>query len=168
MEEQLLKEHHVLLLGVLKTCHITGQHPLFEDYLQLARIKFIETYRDWKKEQEDLEGFPSYVFTRLRWYLTDLQRQEMKRLVTDDISIMTETDLTQAGLVDFAEDLATNDLLEKLLSISTEQETFFLVDVLYHQLTVTDIAKKHHVSRQTVYNWKQSLQKKYRLISKTS
>ena len=77
MENQLLEEHHVLILGALKRCHISQTHPSCEDHLQNARWTLIETHRRFVKEGKSMETFNGYVFQRIYWKTTDIIRKDI-------------------------------------------------------------------------------------------
>ncbi|MEG0254897.1 sigma-70 family RNA polymerase sigma factor [Vagococcus sp.] len=153
MENQLVEEHHVLILGALKKCHVSTYHPQFEDYLQIARWTLIETHRRFIKEEKDMTSFHNYVFQRIYWKITDEIRKEMNR------SEKLQTDSTEELLLELPDTscddlLEVTDILDKLSTQLTPQEKLFLEEAYLNELSVTDIARKYHVSRQTVYNWR--------------
>lgn len=153
MENQLIKEHHVLILGALKKCHVSTYHPQFEDYLQIARWTLIETHRRFVKEGKEMNSFHNYVFQRIYWKITDEIRKEMNRsdkLQTDQSEELLNNlpDTTQEDLLEIS------DIMTKLNAQLTEQEKIFLEESYLNELSVTDISRKYNVSRQTVYNWR--------------
>ncbi len=153
MENQLLEDHHVLILGALKKCHISTYHPQYEDYLQIARWTLIETHRRFIKEEKDLTSFNNYVFQRIYWKITDEIRKELS------LKEKIETESTEERLLELA-DTPKEDLLEVTETISqlnellTKQEKIFLEEAYFNELSITDIARKYQVSRQTVYTWR--------------
>lgn len=153
MENQLLEDHHVLILGALKKCHVTPFHPLFEDYLQIARWTLIETHRRFIKEGKELSSFNNYVYQRIYWKITDEIRKELnlkEKLQTDstDELFAEIPDTKQEDLLEVA------DILKQLTEQLTEQEKIFLEEAYFNELSITDIARKYKVARQTVYNWR--------------
>lgn len=153
MENELIKEHHVLILGALKKCHVTKYHPMFEDYLQIARWTLIDTHRSFKKSGKPKESFNGYVFQRIYWKITDEIRKELiysDRLSTEeqDTFYYEIPDTTQEDL------LEVKDILSQLSEVLTEQEKIFLEEAYINELSITDIARKYKVSRQSVYNWR--------------
>ena len=153
MEDQLVEEYHVLVLGALKKCHITSFHPMFEDYLQIARWVLVDAHRTFIKDGKSMDSFHNYVFQRIYWKITDEIRKELTykdRLQTgeDDELFRDLPDTRQEDLIEI------NELLEKCQTILTENEKLFLEEAYVHELSITAIARKHHVSRQSVYNWR--------------
>lgn len=71
MEDQLVEEYHVLVLGALKKCHVTSFHPMFEDYLQIARWVLVDAHRTFIKDGKSMDSFHNYVFQRIYWKITD-------------------------------------------------------------------------------------------------
>lgn len=153
MENELIKEHHILILGALKRCHVTKYHPMFEDYLQIARWTLIDTHRCFKKEGKPIETFNGYVFQRIYWKITDEIRKEITysdRLSKEDQDTFFY-EIPDAPQEDLLE---VKDILSKLSQVLTEQEKIFLEEAYVNELSVTEISRKYNVSRQTVYNWR--------------
>lgn len=153
MEDQLIEDYHILILGALKKCHVTKHHHLFEDYLQISRWVLIDCHRSFIKDNQNMDGFHNYVFQRIYWKITDEIRKELiynGRLYQGEAEdVFKELPDTQQEDV-----LEIHELLEKCQSSLTTQELLFLKDAFLNELSITEISKKHHVSRQTVYNWR--------------
>ena len=99
-----------------------------------------------------------------KWATLDAIRKEQRRFDKDVIeesfleSIPQEEDMTCC--------LVASDLYHELLALLSKDETHFLNDRFFEQLTISQIAKKHHVARQTVYRWRDGVRKKYQKIEK--
>lgn len=153
MENDLIKQHHVLLLGALKKCHVTTYHPLFEDYLQIARWTLIETHRRFIKEEKDLDTFNQYVYQRIYWKITDEIRKEYLDKERRETTSTEETLYQLPGKA--TEDLLEiKELLEKISPELTEKERIYLEEAYINELSIIEISKKYHVARSTVYNWR--------------
>ncbi|HCM90435.1 MULTISPECIES: sigma-70 family RNA polymerase sigma factor [Vagococcus] len=153
MENDLIKQHHVLLLGALKKCHITTYHPLFEDYLQIARWTLIETHRHFIKEEKDLATFNQYVYQRIYWKITDEIRKEYLDKERREATSTEET-LYQLPGKETEDLLEIKELLEKISPQLTQKEKIYLEEAYINELSIIEISKKYHVSRSTVYNWR--------------
>ena len=153
MENQLLEEHHVLILGALKRCHISQTHPSCEDHLQNARWTLIETHRRFVKEDKSMETFNGYVFQRIFWKTTDTIRKDIN--YTDHLQTGEEDDLI-ADIPDTRQEdlLEIKDILEKLKDVLTDNEKIYLEEVYINDASITEISRKYKVSRQTVYKWR--------------
>lgn len=156
-ENELIKTYHVLILGALKKCHIGPHHPMFEDYLQIARWLLIDTHRYFIKEDKSFESFHNYVYQRIFWKITDEIRKDIH--YTDRLCLendredeeplyMTIPDTSQEELIE------VRDILSRLAAVLTDNEKNYLEDAYIHDLTITQIAKKHQISRKTVYQWR--------------
>lgn len=153
MENKLIEDHHVLILGALKKCHVTKYHPMFEDCLQIARMVLIDTHRRFIKEDKDMATFNGYVFQRIYWKVTDEVRKEMNQASKYDVDT-TEESLSELPCSPQEDLLEVKDILEKLSECLTDKEALFLEEAYINELSPGEIAKKYQVSRQTVYNWR--------------
>ncbi|MGX7025131.1 sigma-70 family RNA polymerase sigma factor [Vagococcus hydrophili] len=150
MENDLIKEHHVLILGALKKCHVTTYHPLFEDYLQIARWTLIETHRRFIEEDTEMSTFNQYVYQRIYWKITDEIRKERLNTERQENSSSDDT-LLQLPDKEADDLLEVKELLEKISPLLTDIERCFLEDAYIHDLSILEIAKKNKTSRNTVY-----------------
>lgn len=167
-EDQLITKHHVLILGALKKCHITSFHPMFEDYLQMARWVLIDTHRQFIREGKPLKSFHNYVYQRIYWKITDEIRKD-KHLYEEDTT-EDETDISE--LEHMLADTSLEDtveikvLLSQLQKVLTPQEKIYLEESFLNDLTVSEISSKHKVSKRSVYNWRDKVAIKYLLFLK--
>lgn len=162
MEEKLMETYHSLILGALKKCHITQSHPEFDDYLQQARIELLLTHRLYEKEPTNRPPFRPFVFQKICWTTLDRLRKEQRRYDKD----VPDDTLLDNLTVDSSEtsQLVATDTYKKLVSVLTESETNYLHDRFFDHLTMSQIAQKHHVSRQTVYRWRDAVREKYKKL----
>ncbi|MFW7420196.1 sigma-70 family RNA polymerase sigma factor [Vagococcus fluvialis] len=167
-EDKLITKHHVLILGALKKCHITNFHPMFEDYLQIARWVLIDTHRQFIREGKSLESFHNYVYQRIYWKITDEIRKD-KNLYDEST---TEDEIDISELEHMLADTTLEDtveikvLLSQLQKVLTPQEKIYLEESFLNDLTISEIASKHKVSKRSVYNWRDKVAIKYLLFLK--
>ena len=167
-EDKLITKHHVLILGALKKCHITSFHPMFEDYLQIARWVLIDTHRQFIREGKPLESFHNYVYQRIYWKITDEIRKD-KNLYDEST---TEDEIDISELEHMLADTSLEDtveikvLLSQLQKVLTPQEKIYLEESFFNDLTISEIASKHKVSKRSVYNWRDKVAIKYLLFLK--
>ena len=167
-EDQLITKHHVLILGALKKCHIANFHPMFEDYLQIARWVLIDTHRQFIREGKSLESFHNYVYQRIYWKITDEIRKD-KNLYDEST---TEDEIDISELEHMLADTTLEDtveikvLLSQLQKVLTPQEKIYLEESFLNDLTISEIASKHKVSKRSVYNWRDKVAIKYLLFLK--
>ena len=167
-EDKLITKHHVLILGALKKCHITSFHPMFEDYLQIARWVLIDTHRQFIREGKPLESFHNYVYQRIYWKITDEIRKD-KNLYDEST---TEDEIDISELEHMLADTTLEDtveikvLLSQLQKVLTPQEKIYLEESFLNDLTISEIASKHKVSKRSVYNWRDKVAIKYLLFLK--
>lgn len=167
-EDKLITKHHVLILGALKKCHITSFHPMFEDYLQIARWVLIDTHRQFIREGKPLESFHNYVYQRIYWKITDEIRKD-KNLYDEST---TEDEIDISELEHMLADTTLEDtveikvLLSQLQKVLTPQEKIYLEESFFNDLTVSEIASKYKVSKRSVYNWRDKVAIKYLLFLK--
>jgi len=162
MENKLIETYHSLTLGALKKCHITSTHPDFEDYLQQARIELLLTHRLYEKEPTNRPPFRPFVFQKICWTTLDKLRKEQRRYDRESYDdTLFETLFDETIETHY---LIATDTYHKLILELTDAEKKFLDDRFFYQLTISEIAKKHHVSRQTVYRWRDGVRKKYKKL----
>lgn len=160
MEETLFTTYHSLILGALKKYHITPSHPEFDDYLQHARIELLLTHRDYQKRPDNRPPFRPFVYQKICWATVDKIRKEQRRYDKDIIEDSQLDLLTEDK--DISSSLATTDLYHQFSQTLTPCEKKYLADRFFDQLTMSQIADKHKVSRKTVYRWRDGVRKKYK------
>ena len=160
MQALLLQFEGVIYASLKKLAIHKGKQD-YDDFYQLGCLKLFDAYHDFDKDPFDETNrypFVYYASQRLHWAFLDEMRKENRRIErveadSDDITDLASEDPAFDELV-FADQLA------HLMALLSPKERLFLADRLLGQLSITAIAKKHAVSRKTVYRWRQSLQKK--------
>ncbi|MGX7013364.1 sigma-70 family RNA polymerase sigma factor [Vagococcus silagei] len=153
-EEELIDCYHGLILGALKKCHVYYTNPNFEDYVQIARITLIQCHREEIKKDPTLPHFNSFAYQRIYWKIMDTLREE-QRLTLREVQVEPLTLAESMNQTSIDESLlSAEEQIEKLMPYLTKQEINYLIDSLVHQLTVSEISLKYHVSRRAVYNWR--------------
>ncbi|WP_054710869.1 helix-turn-helix domain-containing protein [Secundilactobacillus paracollinoides] len=61
-------------------------------------------------------------------------------------------------------DIVDRSLLDGWLARCVGTERQYLIDAVVHQMTPTEIAEKHGVSRQTVYQWRRKVREKLKQL----
>lgn len=149
--------HDAIVYGALKICQIPYNHPDYEDYVQIGRLKLVEAYESFPKdlmEEESFYQFTGYAFQKVKWGILDeirimVRRAERETPMPDDWEPMV---VDERFTMD--SDVVMSDVYQSMLACLTEVEQDYLNDAVSHQLSVTDIAKKRGVSRKTVYAWR--------------
>ncbi|GEK89698.1 RNA polymerase sigma factor, sigma-70 family [Alkalibacterium putridalgicola] len=155
--------HDAIVYGALKKCQIPYNHPDYEDYVQMGRMKLVEAYEIFPKdmtEEEAFYQFTGYAFQKVKWGVLDeirimVRRAEREMPMPEDFEPMVVVDKSGVD-----EDVLMRDVYQSMLACLTEVEQTYLNDAVIHQLSVTDIAKKRDVSRKTVYAWRQRVAEK--------
>jgi len=155
--------HDAIVYGALKKCQIPYNHPDYEDYVQMGRLKLVEAYEIFPKdltEEEAFYQFTGYAFQKVKWGVLDeirvmVRRAEREVSMPEDFEPMVVDD---RSLVDA--EIVMQDVYQSMLKCLTEVEQTYLNDAVILQLSVTDIAKKRGVSRKTVYAWRQRVAEK--------
>lgn len=144
---QLLAEQPKLCPGVLKRIGISPQSPDYEDYLQIAREAFLGVCDTYRGTLEQLpRSFYGYVFKKMEWTVRDALRKNQfpYEYLTDEVfEVGVELPLDL--------DLAVQEQLRQILPLLTPDERVLLLDLLLHDLTFTELARKYQVSRKTLY-----------------
>ncbi|MGX6971065.1 sigma-70 family RNA polymerase sigma factor [Vagococcus bubulae] len=164
MEEHIFTTYHSLILGALKKCHITPLHKDFDDYLQLARIELLLAYRLYEENPDEHPPFRPFVYQKIYWSTLDAIRKEQRRFDKDNVEDSFVESIPQDD--DISCCLTTTDFYYELIKTLSTDEQHFLNDRFFEQLTISQIAHKHNVARQTVYRWRDGVRKKYQKIEK--
>ena len=155
--------HDAIVYGALKKCSIPYNHPDYEDYVQIGRLKLVEAYESFPKdllEEKSFYQFTGYAFQKVKWGILDeirilVRRAERETAMPEDWEPMV---IDNVAAVE--PDVVMWDMYSKMLSGLSEVEQTYLNDAVVHQLSVTAIAKKRGVSRKTVYTWRKRVAEK--------
>lgn len=168
----LKNDREKLIFGVLKRMSLNQSHASYDDFVQEARLAFSAAYDQYPKTIEDNEQtFMVYAYQRVYWRLLDLINRQSNQQThlepnKDDSTNPTDSiiDLTLQTQDTIAEKLFTEHLFKSLYDLCSNAEQHYLVDCYIRHKTVTEIAASHHVSRQTAYNWRNSVGRKALLV----
>lgn len=163
METAFFFVHDSIVFGVLKRCGIFPTHPNFDDFVQIGLLKLVEAYETFPQslfEEDHFYQFTGYAFTKVRWGVIDALRKEQKE---QEQLCTFPSDFEKFGTQ--LSDSSTDDwivweLFQSMLHCLNKNEQAYLRDSVLNQMTVTAIAKKHNVSRKTIYVWKKTIAKK--------
>lgn len=159
-----LPEHQRLLFGALKTAHVTRYHPLFEDCLTNAYLTWLDAYQHFPADPTtDLPHFRKYAFCRIKWRTYDYLRRQALRSGSQ-VDLKNAATLTIDPMAKQDRHWELTDLLTALLAIARPGESYFLTEFFLDEQPVTEIMRRHHVSRRTVYNWRSGLLQKARRL----
>ncbi|CAI2624262.1 hypothetical protein AKUH4B412M_02290 [Apilactobacillus kunkeei] len=155
--EFLMKQNHVgIVYGVLKRLNIRVDNPQFDDLKQEGFIHLATKYSQYNDELDD-DRICGYLFQAVYWHLLDILRKQQR---TNDHVISVDTEVDGDGFYPHDEIDGIN-LLNQLWLHCTINQRKFLCCAYNESMTVTDIARKYHVSRKTVYQWKKGVQEEF-------
>jgi RNA polymerase sigma factor (sigma-70 family) len=163
MEDDFFYVHDSIVYGAIKRCGISIRHPNYDDFVQIGLLKLVEAYEEFPDslfDEKYFYQFTGYAFRKIRWALIDEMRREQKR---EERFTAFPEDYQEWGMflsADTSEDCLIWQMFESMLHCLTKREQVYLKDAVLNQLNVTEIAKKHNVSRKTVYRWKKIIAKK--------
>jgi DNA-directed RNA polymerase specialized sigma24 family protein len=157
-----------LLRGVLKNIGITPQQDFYQDLLQEGAIILLMA-RQAKAQQGKAGSYNNnYYFQLLRWRLLDILRHQ-QRIKVDSFSLEkaqeSDEDSNPFEVSDphadcFTDDLLAGELAKQLWQKCTANEQLYLSYRL-QDLPMREIAERCSVTRQTLYNWRKGLTKKW-------
>lgn len=155
--------HEPIVYGVLRECHVTRNHPDYDDFVQIGRIKLVEAYESFPKKlcsEEHYYQFTGYAYQRILWAVLDKLRKDGKRYSNENglsenyLSILpSESNINE-------EDVLLSELFQSMLHSLNKREQEYLISAVIYRLNITDIARKYGVSRKTVYQWKRRISEK--------
>lgn len=164
-EVDFFEQFEGVVFGVLKRMSIHYLHADYEEFAQIGRLSLVKAYETFPNDVVDDTHrgvFVSYAFTRIRWAILDVIRQKTRQKeheqVWDDSFDHTLMDTSS----DFEENLYEQEWLESVLSYLNAVESRLVIDLCLYHMTITDIAHKEGVSRQTIYKRRKSIQDKLR------
>lgn len=166
IERDLCATYHTLILGALKRYNITSRHTDFDDYLQQARIELLLTHRMYEESTKKLPDFRPYVFQKICWSTSDLLRKEKNICTKSDYIEIQSIEHNLKDDSNLASLHLANDLYDSLSALLLPTEKIYLDESFFDNLTISQIACKHKVSRKTVYKWRDGVRKKYQILEK--
>lgn len=159
---QLLSQYNGVIYQAMKQTGIYKSSPDFEDFYQIGCMKLFEAYQTCSEDplsEEHRYQFVKYSGQKLRWAFLDQKRKD--KVHAERIEFDSEEQLEHVPSFDYFEtDLEFQEQVAQLINSLTTREFLFLKERFYLGLTITEIAKKHNVSRKTVHQWRNKLQEK--------
>lgn len=163
---QLLSQYNGVIYQAMKQTGIYKSSPDFEDFYQNGCIKLFEAYQTCSEDplsEENRYQFVKYSGQKLRWFFLDEKRKEKNHAERTEFA--SEERLEHVPSFDYFEaEFEFQEQAAQLMHCLTAKELLFLRERFFLGLSVTDIAKKHGVSRKTVYQWRNTLQEKARFL----
>lgn len=158
-------EHEKVIYGVLKYLHVSPRDPDYEDLVVEGQLVFAQAFCMYCESHaivKEAEIMP-YLYQMIKWRLLDILRKNT-RLKQRQCSLPdSEAKLWAKEELEF-DDVVAHELLDMLVSSSTEKEYKFLYLILYTNLSVSETAKLLAVSRKTVYKYKKSILLKFKAL----
>lgn len=156
----LMKKNHIgIVYGVLKRLNIRIDNPQFEDLKQEGFIHLAVKYSQYNEEIDD-DRVCGYLFQAVYWHLLDILRKQ-QRTNTHVVSMKGNDDECVDDSFSPHEEIDGINLLNQLWLSCTGNQRKFLCCAYNESMTITQIARKYHVSRKTVYQWKKGVQKEF-------
>lgn len=152
-------DHHKIIYGALKKLGVRPNHDRYQDLAQDGWVYFTEIYEKYPSDPvANRKPFLAYAHQALyRRFLNDLQKtkRHSSHVIEEEVDMTT---VAEAG--DMVSDQIDAALFEEWLSRCQGVERRYLIDAVQLQMTPTEIAEKWHVSRQTVYRWRDRVKKR--------
>lgn len=158
----LLQMYQGVVYSALKKLGMYRSHQDFDDYYQEGCLQLFEAYEVCTSDplvDANRYAFIHFLQKRLHWAFLDYMRKE-KRLRMQETPADSSFLLEAGGAATFADTVETGSLLQDLLPLLHEQERAYLRDRIFQDLSMTEIAQKHRVSRKTVHEWRRRIQEK--------
>ncbi|WP_027108619.1 sigma-70 family RNA polymerase sigma factor [Lacticigenium naphthae] len=163
MEQEFFAQYKGIIVSILRKRGIFSFRSDYDDYFQNGSIKLVEAYEQFPlsfEEEAEWYQFVGYAYRKIDWYIVDCLRKDWKKSVQEQAlpEFFEETEPTSEKSME--ERILEEEWLQGLLALLTPRERNYVVDTVIEQLSASEIAKKHHVSRKTVYVWRKQVAKK--------
>lgn len=171
LEFLLHNDRQRLIHGVLKGLYLRPSDSLYDDYFQDACLLFATAYVDFGREPlTDTEDFLHFAYQRIRWRLLDRIRRARWQADNNELSLdnplLSETQKEILTIdphsADPAAGAAHKEVIRQLKQVATPKQRRYLHAVFDLGLSDSEIARRYHESRQTVYAWRQGVIKRAR------
>src|SRR5699024_8968834 len=163
---QLLKDFKPLIHKTMQRLNIHSNHMDYDDFYQELQIKLISIYKSFNGDPlnvtTDSYRFTSYASTGLYWHGLNLLRKEnhVTLQLTENEQIDWLAYEEDASNSMFKSDLFIEDFLKQVKSRLTDQEYLLLLYIVEGKYTVLELAELLNVSRDTIYQRKNKIQKR--------
>lgn len=148
--------HTSLVHGALKKCGVLRSNQNYDDLVQIGLLTLVKVYEQFPEdlcEEEYFYQFTGFAFQKIRWAVIDeLRKYQLKKEREETVSEFFDDE--SESFRDKNEDWIVWQLFPSMLDCLAPNEQIYLNETVLNQLSVTDIARKHKVSRKTVYQWK--------------
>ena len=167
-EEQIFSaQDYQLICGVLHQLGVAPNRNDYQDLLQEAAVVLLQARRKNAQAAKQREFNTGYYFQLVKWRLLDILRhQQRQRLPAFSLEKAQENtdDSNPFEIADphaerHTADLLTGEIAKQLWQRCSTHEQLYLSYRL-QDYSITEIAAKCGVSRQTIYNWRTGLFKK--------
>lgn len=161
--DEFIRVHEGMIHGALKQRGIKKCHPDYEDFAQEARIYLFQFLE--KKNATgnfDIEQVKSYAYIMLIWRLRSKRKQDINRKKFEQLICLLETPLTETPSMEKEIQLSVD--LQSVFPRLNKEEQALIYELLVHNLSVEQIAKKRGVHRTTIHRQRQNLQRKILFI----
>lgn len=163
LEHDFFFVHDSIVFGAIKKIGIRYDHTNYDDFVQVGRLKLVDAYQEFPEdlhEEAYFYQFTGYAYRKVYWGLMDQIRKDQRIIEREDglPESFEEWGADEHQLFD--QDVVIWQLFYSMLNCLTKKEQRYLKDLVFEQLSITEIAAKYGVSRKTVYVWKKQVAKK--------
>ena len=167
----LLKNYDRFFHSIVRRCHLKPTDSNYDDYLQLARLRFILCLQqlpvDFSLEHPKNRG---YLFQNIYWHLLDDLKKERLRAGRHPLLTAEQLtyDTTETPEDSPLERLENQELFSLLLKHLPPAEQRLLLWRLTHQTTGRDYQERFTLSKSTLYRQRQHIKKVFLKINETT
>lgn len=148
--------HSSLVYGAMKKCGISRSNQNYDDLVQIGLLTLVKVYEQFPEDlyqEEYFYQFTGFAFQKIRWAIIDELRKYQLRKEREE-TVSEFFDEGDESVRDKNEDWLVWQLFPSMLECLAPSEQIYLKETVLNQLSITEIARKHKVSRKTVYQWK--------------
>ncbi len=157
MEQDFFFVHGSIVYGVLRKCGIRVTHPDYDDFAQVGLLKLVDAYESFPSDlcQETyFYQFTGFAYQKIKWAIIDEMRKTIKQSERETLIGETLDQSFPQAVMETDSDWLVWELLPSMFECLAPNEQLYLKEAAIEQLSISDIARKHGVSRKTVYEWR--------------
>ncbi|GEL15351.1 sigma-70 family RNA polymerase sigma factor [Pediococcus cellicola] len=144
-----------IIYGAAKKLHLHPAQTNYEDFIQEGYLTFVQAYDRYPSSPLDNpQKFCIYAYQAVYWRFLDLIRQSNRLADQIEVNPLPLVNQAHSNLEEAFEAIYQDELFAQLYNSCTKSEQMFLIDCYVYHLKSSEIACKHHVSRQCVSNWR--------------
>lgn len=165
-ELDFFSQYEGVVYGVLKRLAIHQLHPHYDDFAQIGRLKLVEAYEAYPDDpfQELNRGrFVGYAFTKIRWAIIDEIRRQNRYADHEQGWDDSLDHILSTAEICHLENVLEQEWLIEVFKPLCANERRLIVDLCFHHLSITAIAKKEGVSRKTIYQRRNRIKEKLQI-----